>query len=113
MIYPWSRVAAGGFTQLELMLALGLGSGLCLVAAQYYQYAVHLGSVQEHLEQRAERILVLELTAGAALRRAMYSQPICLSAASLPVDEGGAGGSAAALIDSRITCPAWLGYQGP
>lgn len=106
------------------MLALALGSGLCLVAAQYYQYAVYMGSVQEHLQQRAERIMVLKLTAGAALQRALYTRPVCFSyedapaaasAADVDSAEGGDAergdaerGDAKGLLDTPVACPTWM-----
>jgi|SRR5690554_605648 len=90
MRYPSSRIGVAGFGQLELMLALALGSGLCLVAAQHYQYAVYISSIQEQLQQRAERILVLKLTTGTALQRALYRRPVCLSYAG------------------TVSCPDWL-----
>lgn len=89
-----SHIATAGFGQLELMFALALGSGLCLVAAQYYQYAVYVSSVQEHLQQRAERILVLKLTVGSALQQALDKHPMCVAHSDA--------------IATSVTCPDWM-----
>lgn len=94
MKYSCSRLAAAGFGQLELMFALALGSGLCLVAAQYYQHAVYMSSVQEHLQQRAERILVLKLAVGNALQQALDKQPMCVAYPEA--------------IVTSVTCPDWM-----
>lgn len=87
-----------GFTQMELMLALALGSGLCLVAAQYYQHAVSVSLAHEYLQQRAEQIVVLRQTVGGALQRALDRLPTCRTHIV----------SDAQSADTLVPCPTWL-----
>lgn len=87
-----------GFTQMELMLALALGSGLCLVAAQYYQHAVSVSLAHEYLQQRAEQIMVLRQTVGGALQRALDRLPTCRTHIA----------SDAQSADTLVPCPVWL-----
>lgn len=109
-----------GFTQLELMIALALGSGLSLLAAQYYQHAVSMMTVQQQLQERTERMLVLRQAVGADVRHVVGSWPACstllesqipatepATESSVPVDSGSEKPGTTSRAAQTI-CPEWV-----